>query len=179
MTARRIGLTACIIAVLLLGLSLFVGRKAEGAAMAQPAAAATPAAHADGLHVMDAWIRLPAATGRPAGGFLSIMGSRSADQLVGVDSPRAERIELHSMTRDNGVMRMRREDSLALPAGGTLALAPGGNHLMLFGLAPDVKAGDSIPLILRFKSGRSLSTEARTVAPAATPPAAMDHHDNH
>lgn len=172
MTARRIGVTACIVAVLLLGLSLFVGRKAEGAPMAEPTAA-----HADGLHAMDAWIRLPAAAGRPAGGFLSIMGSRSADQLIGVDSPRAERIELHSMTSDNGVMRMRREDSLAVPAGGTLSLAPGGNHLMLFGLAPDVKAGDSIPLTLRFKSGRTIAVDARTVAPAAAPP--MEHHGAH
>lgn len=136
--------------------------------------AATPAAAAP--VVEGAWVRLPAIAGRPAAGFLTVTGSGQADALVGATSPQAERIELHSMTMENGVMRMRAETSFAVPAGGKLQFAPGGNHLMLFGLAADVKAGDAIPITFNFQSGASLTVNAAT-RPAGA--AATDRHDHH
>lgn len=124
-------------------------------------------------HVMDAWVRLPAVSGRPAGGYFMAHGTAAADALVSVSSPRAERVELHSMANENGVMKMRREDSFALPAKGTLTFAPGGSHLMLFGLSPDVKPGGRVPLTFRFKSGATvtLDAEARAASAAVAPPA--------
>ncbi len=124
-------------------------------------------------HVMDAWVRLPAVAGRPAGGYFMAHGTASADALVAVTSPKAERIELHSMTNENGVMKMRKEESFALPAKGTLTFAPGGSHLMIFGLAPDMKPGAKLPLTFRFKSGATvtLDAEARAASAAVAPPA--------
>lgn len=162
MTARHYGLSACILAILLLGLSLFGGRAALGAGAAP--------------RVAEAWIRMPAVAGRPAGGYLVAHGGGAADALVAATSPLAERIELHSVTDVNGVMKMRAEANLAVPANGTLTLAPGGSHLMIFGLAPKVQAGGTLPLTLRFQSGAT-ATVAADVRPAnAAAPAAGSGH---
>ncbi len=133
--------------------------------LAQAAKAATP-------HLMDAWVRLPAVAGRPAGGYFMAHGTSANDALVGVSSPKAERIELHSLTNENGVMKMRKEDSFALPAKCTLTFAPGGAHLMIFGLSGDVKPGGKVPLTFRFQSGASvtLDAEARAASAAVAPP---------
>jgi copper(I)-binding protein len=125
-------------------------------------------------HVMDAWVRLPAAAGRPGGGYFMAHGTAKADALVGVSSPKAERIELHSMVNEGGVMKMRAEQSFALPADGTLTFAPGGSHLMLFGLSPDVKAGGKVPLTFTFKSGAKVTVEAEARG-AGTPAKESSH----
>jgi len=66
-------------------------------------------------------------------------------------------VEIHSMNMDGGVMRMRRLDGVDLPSSGTVALAPGGLHMMLFGLKAPLRTGESFPLELRFeKAGKIL-----------------------
>lgn len=148
-------------------------------ALAAPGGLSSPvAAHGDEPHVMDAWVRLPAVSGRPAGGYFTAHGTDAADTLVAVSSPKAERIELHSMTMEAGVMKMRAERGFVLPANGALKLAPGGNHLMIFGLSPDVKTGAKLPLTLRFQSGAqvTVNAEARAAADAAKPAASGQHH---
>lgn len=124
--------------------------------------------------VSDAGIRLPAVTGRPAAGFLMVTSDK-ADALTGVSTPKAGRVEMHSVAAENGVMRMRAQTSMAVPAGGMLHMGPGGNHLMLFDLASDVKAGDTVPLILTFQSGATVTANARVSAPGAMPASHGDH----
>lgn len=140
--------------------------------LAQAAKPATP-------HLMDAWVRLPAVAGRPAGGYFMAHGTAANDALVAVSSPKAERIELHSMTNENGVMKMRKEDSFALPAKGTLTFAPGGAHLMIYGLSSDVKPGGKVPLTFRFQSGATVTLDAEARAAAATAPKAADTGHQH
>lgn len=140
--------------------------------LAQAAKPATP-------HVMDAWVRLPAVSGRPAGGYFMAHGTSANDALVAVTSPKAERIELHSMTNENGVMKMRKEESFALPAKGTLTFAPGGSHLMLFGLSADVKPGGKLPLTFRFKSGATVTLDAEARAASAAAPKAAETGHQH
>lgn len=167
-TTRHVGVSACALAVLLLAASLVGGRDAIGAANA----ATTRAAAAKAPHVEGAWVRLPAAAGRPAAGYLKVHGRGQADALVAASSPRAERIELHDMVMEGGVMRMRQKGEFAVPASGELAFVPGGAHLMLFGLSPEVKPGDRIPLTLSFRSGAKVETMAEARSPAAGAPAA-------
>ncbi len=128
--------------------------------------------------VEGAWVRLPAVSSRPAGGFFTVKAGAKPDALIAASSPKAERIELHSVVHENGVMRMRAETSMPVPANGTLAFAPGGNHLMLFGLSSDVKAGDRLPLTLTFQSGAKVATtaEVRPVTEASKPKEAAHQH---
>ncbi len=166
-TARHVGVAACACAVLLLAASLVGGRESIGAANARASGAqAVKAPHVEG-----AWVRLPAAAGRPAAGYLKIHGTGVADALVAASSPRAERIELHDMVMEGGVMRMRAKAEFAVPARGELAFVPGGAHLMLFGLSPAVKAGDRIPVTLVFRSGARVEAMAEARTPASGAPA--------
>ena len=73
------------------------------------------------------------------------------------------RVEMHSMTMDGGVMRMRALPKIDLPAGQTVKLAPGGLHLMLIDVKQPLKAGDKVPLVLSIQpsgpsAGMSLTT---------------------
>ena len=71
-----------------------------------------------------------------------------AAKVVAASSPVAEMVEIHEMKMDDGVMKMRAVDALALPAGQPVALKPGSYHVMLMGLKAPIKAGDTVPLTL-------------------------------
>ena len=81
----------------------------------------------------------------------------NADALVGVATPAAEAAEIHSVTMDDGVMRMRQVDAVPIPAAGEAVLEPGGYHIMLIGLLDPLAEGSSIPLELRLESGRTFT----------------------
>lgn len=117
----------------------------------------------------DAWVRLNPVPGRPSAGYLTITGGGQPEKLLTATAP-GVRIELHSMSMAGGIMKMAMLDSLAVPAGATVAFAPGGNHLMIFGLTPAAKA---LPITLAFASGRKLTVTA------AVRPAGMADHDGH
>ena len=86
------------------------------------------------------------------GATYATITSPAQDRLVGTETPAAARAELHTMTMDGTVVRMRPvEGGIALPAGQPVALAPGGLHIMLMDLKAPLQAGQSFPLTLRFE----------------------------
>lgn len=109
------------------------------------------------LRISHAWSR-PTPPGAPtAAGYLTIQDKGGvADRLTGGSSPDAAAVEVHQMSMTGGIMRMRPvEGGLAVPAGGTVTLAPGGYHLMLIGPKRPFKIGDRIPVTLAFaRAGR-------------------------
>jgi periplasmic copper chaperone A len=113
---------------------------------------APPSAMAQGLEVSDGWAA-PSPNGVDVGaGYLVIAnGSAAADTLISVSSPRAQSVELHEMSSDGPVMRMRAVPQLAIPPGATVALAPGGMHLMFHDLDHPFAAGEDVPVHLVFE----------------------------
>lgn len=92
--------------------------------------------------------------GRMMAGYVTIRNVSASDiVLVGGESERFDRVEIHTMSMDEGVMRMRRLDQLVVPAGETVELAPRGLHLMLIGPKETLGAGDRIEIILRDGEG--------------------------
>lgn len=81
-------------------------------------------------------------------------------RLVAVMTPVAANAELHTHASEGGVMRMRRVAEIVVPAGGETTLAPGGLHVMLFGLKQTLTAGDQVALTLVFADGSRLAAEA-------------------
>ena len=120
------------------------------------------------LWVDRAWVRLAPVPGRPSAGYLVVHGGSAPTRLVAIDSAAAGSAELHrSMTENQGAMTMatmRPVDGIDVPAGGDVVLAPGGYHLMLFGLAPQIAAGGTMPLTVRFAKGAPIVVEAKVVA---------------
>ena len=120
------------------------------------------AAHADQasqIQADSAWIRvLPA--GLPAGGYVTLHnGGDSVATLTAVTSKRYAQAMLHQSTTAGGMGRMVMVDTLDIPAHGDVSLAPGGYHLMLMQATTPVQAGDSVPLVLRFADGSTLTVD--------------------
>jgi len=100
------------------------------------------------ISVKDSWVRGTVASQSATGAFMELTSSDDAT-LIGVSSPVAGVVEVHEMTLDNGMMKMRALPRLDLPAGKTVALRPGSYHIMMMNLKQPLKKGDSVPLTLR------------------------------
>ncbi len=112
--------------------------------------------------------------GQPAGGaFLTIANAGADDKLVAASTDVAKNAELHTMSMDGDVMRMRQVDAIALPAGKTVELKPGNFHVMLTGLKSPLKAGERFPLTLKFEKAGEARVEVIVEAAGAAMPAAM------
>lgn len=106
-----------------------------------------------------AWIREPPPGRDVAAGYVSLTNTTDSDrQLVAASSDNASRVEIHTMTHDDGMMRMREIDALDLAAGERVQLEPGGLHLMLRELSP-AEAGNRVPVTLYFDDGSQLELE--------------------
>src|ERR1700760_748038 len=109
------------------------------------------------LVISQAWTRATPGGAKTGGGFLTIENKGSTpDKLVGVSADVADKVEVHEMAMDGGVMKMRPvEGGLTIEPGKTVKLAPGGLHLMMMGLKSPLKQGDKLPVTLQFeKAGK-------------------------
>lgn len=107
-------------------------------------------AHAQSVMVKDAWIRGMVPGQNATGAFMELSGKSNA-RLVAVTTPLTVNAEVHSMSMENGVMRMSPVDGIDIPAGKSVKLAPGGYHVMLMNLKNPLNAGDKVPLKLTFE----------------------------
>lgn len=121
-----------------------------GALLAAFGGPAGSAAQTQGVVFENAWIRAPIGGQTTAAGYCDIANHTAGEVVVtgfGVaDHASALRIEIHETTQtetaQGTVARMRPVARLAIPAGGALALRPGGKHLMLFGMDGRMEAVD-------------------------------------
>jgi copper(I)-binding protein len=124
------------------------------------------------VKVTDAWCRA-APLGAPAGGCYVTLTASGEDRLVAVETPGADHGEIHTMSLEGGVMRMRRlAEGVVLPAGQAVLFKPGDKHLMIIGPKAPMAAGTRVKLVLRFRNAPAVALAApvRTViAPAAAP----------
>lgn len=112
--------------------------------------------------VSEAWVRGTVAAQKSTGAFMKLKSAEDA-KLVSAASPAAKIVEVHEMSMKDNVMQMRAVDSVALPAGKTVELRPGGYHVMLVDLAKPLGKGDSVPITLTFvgKDGRKVTQEVK------------------
>ncbi|MTW20268.1 copper chaperone PCu(A)C [Allochromatium palmeri] len=116
---------------------------------------------AAGLDVGDPYVRA-VPPGQPnSAAFMSLHNAGAEDRaLIGAESPAAEVVELHTHVEEDGMMRMRRIEQIAVPAGETTTLAPGGLHIMLIGLKSDLQPGQTVELTLIQDDGERLAIQA-------------------
>lgn len=134
------------------------------AVMALAAVSACHPKRADKPAVTDALVRLAVVPGAPAAGYFTLVGGAKDDRLLRIDSAVTSKIELHESIMDGGVMTMRPMAEVPVPAGKTVAFAPGGSHAMLFGVDPRITAGTGVPLLFTFASGAKIEVEAKSAA---------------
>jgi copper(I)-binding protein len=134
------------------------------------------------IEISGAWTRATA-PGQDAAGVDMTITSKQAATLVGVTSPVAASAEMHSMTSEGGMMRMREVPVIELPAGKSVNLNESGYHLMLSGLKAPLKEGAAVPLTLSIKAGKRVvkletRVEVRSLHETSTA-TGEEHHHNH
>ena len=113
------------------------------------------------------------AAGQPiGGGFLKLANDGADDKLLSASAAVSNSVELHEMKMEGDVMRMRQVDGIALPAGKSVELLPGGFHIMFVGLKAPLKAGDKFPMKLRFEKAGEVEVMVNVEAAGAA--GAMD-----
>lgn len=111
------------------------------------------------------WVRSTVPAQKATGAFMTLTSDRDT-RLVSAQSPAAGLVELHEMTMENNVMKMRAlPHGLDLPAGKAIELKPGGYHFMLLDLKQPVREGKPVPihLTLEDKSGKREVLEVKAV----------------
>jgi len=131
------------------------------------------------LAVSQAWSRaMPPSA--PTGAVYFVLENRGQQpqRLIGAQTSRAEKTELHTHVQQGDMMKMQQVEAVDVPAGGKVEFKPGGNHLMMFGLKQPLVAGESFPVTLQFEDGGEITTEVsiEVDAPAAGGAAPGHHH---
>jgi copper(I)-binding protein len=124
------------------------------------------------LEVSNAWARATPGKAENGAAYLTIQ-SPTADRLLSLSSPVAKKAELHTMSMEGMVMKMRPLADLDIPAGQPVTLKPGGQHVMLLGLDAPLREGQSFPLTLTFEKAGTRMVTVAIEKPGAAGPAAQ------
>lgn len=128
--------------------------------------------------VTQGWMRLPANPAAPAAAYFTLKGGRKAETLVGVSTDLAAKAEMHDTMTMKGAMPghggamtgMAPLARVPLPAGGEVAFAPGGRHVMVFGVKPQARAGGTAVMTFHFADRTQAVARLRVVGPADPAP---------
>jgi periplasmic copper chaperone A len=110
-------------------------------------------------------------SGAKTGAIYMTIDNKSAtpDKLIGASSDVADKLQIHEMKVENGVMQMREvTGGLPVPANGSVVLKPGSYHVMLIGLKKPLTVGETIPLTLTFAKAGNISVTVPVQTMGAT-----------
>jgi periplasmic copper chaperone A len=129
-------------------------------------------------YIDQAWVRLSPNKDTPSAGYFVAHGGDAGTQLRGVLTDYALKVEMHESVEKNGMMTMQPIDSVDIPAKGTVAFAPGGKHLMLWGVNDTAINRGKMQLTFLLANGDRLLVDAVIRKPeggAAPAPHAADN----
>lgn len=107
------------------------------------------------------WARASAGAGKTGAAYLTLVnGGSAADRLLAVRSDAARKTGLHRSLMADGIMKMQPVKVIILPPGGTVALKPGGYHVMFMGLEAPFREGEMVALTLVFEKAGEIEIEA-------------------
>ncbi|MDH5396217.1 MAG: copper chaperone PCu(A)C [Gammaproteobacteria bacterium] len=122
---------------------------------------------ADSVTVKDAYVRA-VPQGQPNSAAFMVIENKSAKDLalVNARSNVSDVVELHTHTKENGMMKMRPVKKIPVKAGSETVLKPGGLHVMFIGIKQELNVGDKVDLQLEFDNGTfiKLSVPVKMVA---------------
>ena len=112
--------------------------------------------------ITEAYLNLPPPSHSTTAAYLQIANlDKSSITITGFDSTKATRVELHEHIHADGMMKMREMDQITLAGMQTEVFKPMGHHLMVFGLADDVVAGQSVDFTATMASGERILFQAQ------------------
>ena len=138
-----------------------------------------PAAHAGdydvgSIHIAQPWVRATPKGAKSGAGYMTITNKGTTpDRVNCVSSDASAQCQIHSMTMEGGVMKMRPvEGGLEIKPGETVTLAPGGFHVMLVTLKHPLETGQNVKATLKFDKAGTVDVEYPVVAIGAPAPGA-------
>ncbi|WP_062732336.1 copper chaperone PCu(A)C [Sphingobium abikonense] len=129
-------------------------------------------------YIDQAWVRLSPNKDRPSAGYFVAHGGDSATRLRGVLTDYALKVEMHESVEENGVMTMKPINSVDIPAKGTVTFAPGGKHLMLWGVNDTAISRGKMQLTFLLDNGDRLLVDAVIRKPEGATTATPAPSDN-
>jgi copper(I)-binding protein len=143
-------------------------------------AQANQAAKTNTVVIQDAWARATH-PGQKVGAVYMTLTSPQDTTLIKIESDVTESVEIHSMSMQNGVMKMRMLEKLQLTANKPYKLAPGGYHLMLFDLKKPLFEEEQLNLILHFTNKHNVEYQQKIKVPVKSAEIANDEkaHQHH
>jgi len=109
-------------------------------------------APSEAFSVKDAWVREAPPNASMMAGYVTIKNNSDQDRILTfAKSKQFNMVEIHRTIVEDGVAKMRRQDDLPIPAGGSLELKPGSYHLMLMGPKSALKATDQVTVTICLK----------------------------
>jgi periplasmic copper chaperone A len=132
-----------------------------------------------GLEIDNPWSRAVPKGSTVAAGYMTIKNNGPAsDRLTGASTPVAGKVEVHEMSMDNGVMKMRPVAAgLEIKPGETVVLKPESFHLMIMGLKRPIEQGKPFQASLTFEKAGTVNVEFAVEPVGATAPSAHDMHN--
>ena len=122
-------------------------------------------------YVDQAWVRLSPNKDRPSSGYFVAHGGDADTQLRGVMTDYALKVEMHESISEGGVMKMKAIDSVDIPAKGKVAFAPGGKHLMIWGINDTAISRGKMTFTFLLANGDRLLVDAAIQKPGWAEPA--------
>lgn len=130
-----------------------------------------------GIAIKAPWTRATPDGAKVAGGFMTITNTGTvADRLIGGSLPQAGVFQVHEMSMDGGVMKMRElPKGLEIAPGATVELKPGSYHVMFMDLKETIKQGAPLKGTLLFEKAGKVDVEYHVAPIGAKGPAAGSH----
>jgi copper(I)-binding protein len=126
------------------------------------------------MHVDSPWTRATPKGASSGAGYLTVTNNGTApDRLSCASSDAAGSCQIHSMTVDGGVMKMRPVDGgLEIKPGETVTLKPGGYHVMFVDLKHPLEPGKAVETTLQFAKAGTVKVEFQVLPLGAAAPGA-------
>jgi periplasmic copper chaperone A len=126
------------------------------------------------LHVAQPWSRATPKGASAGAAYLTVTNNgTTTDRLSCAGSDAAAQCQIHTMSMENGVMKMRPvEGGLEIKPGETVTLKPGSDHVMLMNLKHPLEAGKTVEATLQFEKAGPLKVEFAILAMGAAAPGA-------
>ena len=136
---------------------------------------------AGSLEIKHPWSRATPKGATVAGGYLKIVNTGTTpDRLIGGSTVAAGKFEIHEMSMDNGVMKMRLlPNGIEIKPGQTVEFKPGSYHLMFVGLKEPFEKGKRVKGTLQFEKAGKVDVEYAVEAAGSTPGMNHDEHKGH
>jgi copper(I)-binding protein len=113
------------------------------------------------LKIHDPWSRATPKGAPVGGGYLTITNTGTTpDRLIGGSTAVSKGFEIHEMTMDKDVMKMRMmPNGLEIKPGETVTFKPSGYHLMFTGLKSQLSKGEHVDATLKFEKAGEVKVQ--------------------